>query len=91
MIRRLVKRSALLITNDTGPRHFAAAFGVPAVTIFGSSDPAWTNTRYSEERWVHLKLECQPCMQRICPLKHHACMNELKPDRVLAAALELLS
>ncbi len=90
-LKALVRRSRMLITNDTGPRHFAAAFGVPVVTIFGSSDPAWTDTRFALERSVRLALDCQPCMKRICPLQHHHCMRQLMPERVLEVVEELLS
>jgi heptosyltransferase-2 len=89
-LKALVRRCRLLITNDTGPRHFAAAFGVPVVTIFGSSDPGWTDTRYRRERIVRLDLDCQPCMRRRCPLRHHNCMNQLEPSRVLEAVDALL-
>ncbi len=82
-LKALVRRCDVLVTNDTGPRHFAAAFGAAVVTIFGSSDPAWTETRYAGERIVKLSLECQPCMERVCPLKHHNCMNQLAPEMVL--------
>ncbi len=82
-LKALVRRCDVLVTNDTGPRHFAAAFGAPVVTIFGSSDPAWTDTRYAGERIVKLSLECQPCMERVCPLGHHNCMKQLTPEKVL--------
>lgn len=89
-LKALVRRADLLITNDTGPRHFAAAFDVPVVTIFGSSDPAWTDTRFARERIAMLDLECQPCMQRLCPLKHHDCMKKLSPAMVIEKVEELL-
>lgn len=90
-LKALVRRCDLLITNDTGPRHFAAAFGTPVVTIFGSSDPAWTDTRYDKERIVMLSLDCQPCMERTCPLKHHRCMKDLTVEMVLARTEEFLT
>ncbi len=90
-LKALIRRSRLLITNDTGPRHFAAAFNVPVVTVFGSSDPAWTITRFAKERSVTLDLDCQPCMERTCPLEHHRCMRDLAPEMVLQMAEELLS
>lgn len=90
-LKALIRRSRLLITNDTGPRHFAPPFDVPVVTIYGSSDPAWTVTRFSKERNVMLKLACQPCMARTCPLKHHDCMKKLEPSLVLDAVDEFLS
>jgi lipopolysaccharide heptosyltransferase II len=91
LLRALIKRCDMLITNDTGPRHFAPAFDVPVVTVFGSSDPAWTVTRFEKERIVKLDLDCQPCMERTCPLKHHACMRDLSVDAVFDAAREMLS
>jgi len=90
-LKALIRRARLMITNDTGPRHFAAAFNVPVVTIFGSSDPAWTETRHPRERQVMTALECQPCMQRVCPLKHHHCMVWLPLDAVRHAAETLLA
>lgn len=89
-LKALIRRCDLLITNDTGPRHFAAAFGVPVVTVFGSSDPAWTETRFSKERIAMLNLDCQPCMERVCPLKHHRCMRELPPELVMERVEQLL-
>jgi heptosyltransferase-2 len=90
-LKALVRRCDLLITNDTGPRHFAAAFDVPVVTVFGSSDPAWTETRFAKERIAMLDLDCQPCMERTCPLTHHNCMRQLEPGAVLEKAEELLT
>ena len=89
-LKALIARSDLLISNDTGPRHFAPALGVPVVTIFGSSDPRWAETYADRERIVKLELDCQPCMERTCPLGHHNCMRELPVEMVLTAALELL-
>ena len=88
-LKALIRRCNLLVTNDTGPRHFAAAFDVPVVTVFGSSDPAWTDTRFARERIAMLTLECQPCMERVCPLKHHNCMKQLTPAMVLDNVAEL--
>jgi len=77
-----VRRSRLLVSTDSGPRHFAAAFGVPVVALFGPTDIRWTDTRYSGERRLQLSLDCQPCQQRVCPLGHHKCMRELTVDEV---------
>jgi heptosyltransferase-2 len=89
-LKTLIRRCNLLITNDTGPRHFAAAFDVPVITVFGSSDPAWTDTRFARERIVKLNLNCQPCMKRTCPLGHHECMRQLEPETVLEQVADLL-
>jgi len=90
VLKSLVKRSKLMVTNDTGPRHFAAAFGVPVGTIFGATDPRWSETLYSQERQVRIDLSCGPCMKKTCPEKHHRCMKDLKPERVERAIEELL-
>jgi lipopolysaccharide heptosyltransferase II len=80
-----VKRARLMVTTDSGPRHFAAAFGVPSVTLFGPTDPRWTDLHSERDRWVRLGLDCQPCQQRRCPLGHHNCMRELGLDLVWGA------
>ncbi len=46
------RRSAVLVTNDTGPRHLAAAVGTPVVTLFGPTTPAWTDIGYAHERMI---------------------------------------
>jgi heptosyltransferase-2 len=91
LTKALVRRANLLVTTDSGPRHFAAAFGVPVVTLFGPTHIGWTETYFA--RAVHLQKEvpCGPCQERVCPLGHHRCMKELTPDEVFAAAHRLLS
>ena len=80
-----VRRSRLLVTTDSGPRHFAAAFDVPVITLFGPTHIAWSENHF--ERAVHLqrKLDCSPCQQRVCPLGHHRCMRDLSVDEVYRA------
>jgi heptosyltransferase-2 len=91
LTKALVRRADLMVTTDSGPRHFAAAFGTPVVTLFGPTHVAWTETYF--ERAVHLQKEvpCGPCQRRVCPLGHHRCMRELTPDEVFAAACRLLT
>ena len=89
-LKSLIKRADLLICNDAGPRHFAKAFDVPVVTIFGPTHPKWTATSYQAERIVRIDIECGPCQQRICPLGHLDCMKGVTVDAVFAAAVELL-
>lgn len=85
----LVRRCDLLITNDTGPRHFAVAYGVPVVTIFGPTDPRWSETGYQLERKLIVPVDCGPCMKPTCPLDHK-CMTQINVEMVLQAAGELL-
>ena len=85
-----VARSRLMVTTDSGPRHFAAAFDVPVVSLFGPTHQEWSENHF--ERAVHLqkKLSCGPCQNRVCPLGTLACMRELGVDEVYAAAMRLL-
>ncbi len=89
-LKEVVRRCDLMITNDTGPRHIAAAFDVPVVTIFGPTHPEWTEIDFARERKVAVKVFCGPCQKKTCPLDHR-CMTRLTPNLVYAAATELLS
>lgn len=51
-LKGIVRRARLMVTNDTGPRHIAAAFGVPLVTLFGPTDHRWTTIPFDRERVV---------------------------------------
>lgn len=85
-----VRRSSLLITTDSGPRHFAAPFDVPCLTLFGPTHIAWTRTYHPLAAHILNPVDCGPCQRPTCPLGHHRCMRELEPDAVFAAASRLL-
>lgn len=85
-----IRRSRLLVSTDSGPRHFAAAFDVPAVALFGPTDPRWSINYHPREVRLQHRLDCQPCATRVCPLGHHRCMRDLDVERVLDAATALL-
>ena len=89
-LKSLLRRSDLLICNDAGPRHFAKAFDVPVVTIFGPTDPEWTATSYPKERVVRIDVDCGPCQQRVCPYGHLKCMTGVTVESVFEAATQLL-
>lgn len=74
-----------LITNDSGLMHVAAALNKPIIAIYGSTSPECTPPLTANAAIVKLNLPCQPCFKRICPLKHHRCMREISPERVLKA------
>lgn len=83
-LKPLIRDSALLVCNDTGPRHYGNAFGVPTVTIFGPTHQAWTDTDYNGETRLQVAVECGPCQLRTCPLDHR-CMVEMTVEMVLDA------
>jgi heptosyltransferase II len=86
----VLKQLRLLLTNDSGPMHLAAALGTPLVAVFGSTD--WSETApFSERaRVVREETECAPCRLRECPIDHR-CMTRVGVDQVAATALELLA
>jgi heptosyltransferase II len=85
----LIRKCSLFVTNDSGPMHIAAAFGVPLVAIFGSTDHA-TTSPYTERAVVVRKdIECAPCKLRECPTDHR-CMKAVTADDVVSAAEQLL-
>jgi len=81
----------LFITGDSGPMHIAAAFKVPTVSIFGPTKHSETS-QWKNEKSIIIKenLDCQPCMRRECPLKHHNCMELIKSEKVIKESLSLL-
>lgn len=89
LTKACIRRCDLLVTTDSGPRHFAAAFDKPVVALFGPTHRQWTLTGHPLERQLQRTVSCGPCQRRTCPTDHR-CMNELRPDDVLAAALPLL-
>jgi heptosyltransferase-2 len=90
LTKACIRRAALLVTTDSGPRFFGIAFGRPVVTLFGPTDLHTTRTHYARETCLSLDLDCQPCWERTCPLVHHRCMRDLSVDMVFDAAARLL-
>jgi lipopolysaccharide heptosyltransferase II len=75
----------LVLCQDSGPMHIAAALSRPLVAIFGPTDPQRTGPYSAAAQVVRLRLPCMPCYARRCPLGHHACLAELEPAAVVAA------
>ena len=94
LLKSLMKRCSLLITNDTGARHVAAAMGIGVLTIFGSTDPRWSRIDYPRERILRADVPCAPCQHKRCPFPpgptYHQCMKAISTEAVLEAAEELL-
>jgi heptosyltransferase-2 len=88
-LKEIIRRCDLMVTNDTGPRHVAAAFDVPVVTIFGPTHPQWTEIYFAGERKVSVPVFCGPCQKKTCPLDHR-CMTRLTPQMVFGPSVQLL-
>lgn len=89
LLKPLVQRCNLLITNDTGPRHYGVAFDVPVVVIMGSTDPRFTDANLDRTVVIRKELDCSPCHKKVCP-RQHECMTTIAPQEVFAAAEQLL-
>jgi lipopolysaccharide heptosyltransferase II len=86
----LIKLCCVLLTNDSGPMHIAAAVGTPVVALFGSTNAEVTGPYETKaSRVIYKKVECSPCYKRVCPIDFR-CMKRIESDEVYEAILSFL-
>jgi heptosyltransferase-2 len=85
----VLSQCVLVITNDSGPMHIAAALNVPIAAIFGPTDHTTTSPLGENNILIRKDVPCSPCLLRHCPTDHR-CMKEISADDVLEAARSLL-
>ncbi|MEI6514495.1 MAG: glycosyltransferase family 9 protein [bacterium] len=84
------KQMDMVVVNDSGPLHMAAALHVPVVTMFGPTDPCRTGPYGGRHRVITTDVACRPCYARVCPLKSVECMDGIPAGKVIEAARKIL-
>jgi len=85
----VIKECRLLVTNDSGTMHLAAALDTPQLAIFGSTSEIATGPLSSKSRVIKHPVECSPCFLRDCPIDFR-CMTRISADQVFDAADSIL-
>jgi len=87
----LLRRARLLVTNDSGPMHLAAAVGTPVIALFGPTDPARTGPYGAGHTVLRSGVPCSPCFSRRCTNAIELeCLTSIRPENVIEAAMRLL-
>ena len=86
----LLRLTPLLISNNTGPVHIAAALGTPVVVLYALTNPQHTPWQTPSKVLFH-DVPCKFCYKSVCPEGHQLCLRGVPADRVVAAAQEFLA
>lgn len=86
----LLSQPDVVVSNDSGLMHIAAAHNRPLVAIYGSSSPKYTPPLCQYVRSLHTDIECRPCFKKQCRYGHLKCLTELTPKSVIEAIQSLI-
>lgn len=85
----VLSHASLLVSNNTGPAHLAAALSTPVVDLYALTNPQHTPWK-SPARVLTHDVPCRHCLKSVCPEGHNACLTGIRTEQVLAACLEML-
>lgn len=85
----LIDGAQVLVANNSGPAHIAAALATPVVDLYAQTNPQHTPWQVAA-RVLHEEVACRHCLKSVCPEGHHACLRGVSPQQVAQAALELM-
>jgi ADP-heptose:LPS heptosyltransferase len=86
----LIRMAPIMIANNTGPAHIAAAVGTPIVDLYALTNPQHTPW-HVPHRVLYHDVPCRFCYRSVCPMGHHDCLRCVEPSAVIAAAADLLA
>lgn len=89
VLAALIAQASLLVCNDTGVSHIAAAVATPSIVICCGADPGrWAPLNRRLHRVLHAEVRCRPCGHVVCPIGH-PCAEDIEPNQVLDAAMQI--
>ena len=86
----LIEGASVLVANNSGPSHLAAALGTPVVSLYALTNPQHTPWRVRSVVLSH-DVPCRWCLKSVCPVQHNDCLRRIEPERVVNAALGLMN
>lgn len=84
----LIDTADLVVSNDSGLMHIAAALQKPLIAIYGPTSPKFTPPLADNAHIVQLEVDCGPCFQRVCPKQHHRCMQDISSETIIQTILK---
>ncbi len=90
LLKCVVALSDLLVTTDSGPRHYGVALGVPTVCLMGPTHPEYSTGPQPNDHVLRVETDCGPCQLKVCP-EDHRCMEDLTPQMAARACADALS
>ncbi len=90
LLKCVVALSRLLVTTDSGPRHYGVALDVPTVCLMGPTHPDYSTGTQPNDHVLRVEEDCGPCQLKVCP-QDHRCMDDITPEMAARACADALT